>query len=185
MATSQEILDRYSKLTAWCDAFWQRVVARFPDQFACATGCGICCTLSSVNQIEAAVIAGHCAAHPEALRSPLPDPANDEWCPFLTDDTCRIYAARPLICRTHGLLLRSSDFTDRIAASCPFNFATVEFEDVGEEFALDAEKISLNLARLNAAWCMVKGMGKGKDATERVRLKELAEGKNEECSHIS
>jgi Fe-S-cluster containining protein len=177
MATPQDILDRYSRLTDYCDSFWKRVVDRFPDQFACAPGCGTCCTLTSVNKLEAAIITDHCDRDTGARQKPPPHPTGEEWCPFLTDDRCRIYAARPLICRTHGLLLRSTEFTERIAASCPYNFVTVDFNAVGDEFALDVEKISLNLARLNAAWCMVTGMGK--DAGERVRMAELAKEKVE------
>jgi hypothetical protein len=56
--------------------------------------------------------------------------------------------------------------------SCPFNFATMEITEIDEVFALDIELVSMNLARLNAAWCMVSGLEKS--TMERVPLSELA-----------
>jgi Fe-S-cluster containining protein len=171
MATPRAILDAYSVLTGYCDAFWKRVAARFPDQFACHAGCGICCTLTSVNHLEAAVIAAHVADHP---LPPGHDPAAEAVapCPFLTADRCSVYAARPLICRTHGLPLRGTEFSERIMHSCPYNFAAMEIAEIDDSFALDIEKISLNLARLNQAWCLTHGLESS--AAERVMLADLA-----------
>jgi len=55
--------------------------------------------------------------------------------------------------------------------SCPFNFPTMEITEIDEVFALDIELISMNLARLNAAWCMVSGLEQS--SMERVPLSKL------------
>ena len=179
MAHLQDILDRYTKLCAYCDAFWQSVFKRFPPQeCACAAGCSTCCELSSVNYLEAFAIADHCARNPGGL-SACPSEASPALpaagpCPFLTDDRCRIYPVRPLICRTHGLLLKSDGFTDHIVASCPFNFTTLDFSRIDPALALDTDAITTNLARLNTAFCMM--LGDVAQTQERIALRDLASG---------
>jgi len=47
----------------------------------------------------------------------------------------------------------------------------MEIMEIDEVFALDIELISMNLARLNAAWCMVSGLEQS--TMERVPLSKL------------
>ena len=170
MSSFQEIADSYKKLCNYCETFWNRVAGKFPAEFACAPGCSTCCELQSVNLLEAYVIAGHCGPGiPSAPRLP------DSGCPFLTNNLCRIYPARPIICRTHGLLLKSREFRDRTAPSCPFNFTTVDHAAIDDGYALDVDMVTMDLAKLNAAFCLL--LGDIKKVSERITLRDLASGK--------
>ncbi len=59
---------------------------------------------------------------------------------------CRIYAARPLICRTHGMLILSDDGLDH----CPWNFQ--DLEEVDEDLPFRLENLHGTLLRLNLAF---------------------------------
>jgi Fe-S-cluster containining protein len=178
MAGENDIIAQYGRLVDYCTAFWNQVAGVVGGQISCKKGCSICCELTSVNYLEARLIADHCVKHPEALVAPgrprVPPPDQEGSCPFITARACRIYAVRPLICRTHGLLLRGESFREPVVPSCPYNFVETDFDSVDTALVLDIEKISDNLARLNAAYCLARG--DIKKASERVMLKELAEG---------
>jgi uncharacterized protein len=170
MAAFQEITNHYKKLCGYCENFWKRAADKHPAEITCSPGCSTCCELQSVNLLEAYVIAEYCD---KAISSLPPRPASG--CPFLSDNKCRIYPARPLICRTHGLLLKSKEFADHLRASCPFNFTTLDPAAIGNADTLDIDRITNNLARLNAAFCML--IGDVKKTTGRVALSDLASGK--------
>jgi hypothetical protein len=167
MSDLENILRRYKDLCDFCDRFWNRVHEKYPDAFACAPGCGTCCELSSVNYLEAYIIAGLPAKKPESG-------ATDK-CPYLDNDRCSIYASRPLICRTHGLPMKSREYSYALTLSCPFNFTRVDLDAVDPSFVLETDTVSNNLARLNAAFCMVNGSSVAK-AGERIKLRDLADG---------
>ncbi|MBN1131019.1 MAG: YkgJ family cysteine cluster protein [Chitinispirillaceae bacterium] len=177
MASRAEIVARYHQLTAFCTVFWDRVAHALPGQLACRPGCSMCCELRSVNYLEALVIADYCARHPAARSqrntcSISPEP--DGSCPFLSRGRCGIYEARPLICRTHGLPLKGRSFREPLSITCPLNFTGVDLEAIDNSLVLDSEKLSDNLARLNAAFCML--LGKVEKASQRILLGDLAEG---------
>jgi Fe-S-cluster containining protein len=178
MAAESAIISRYGTLADYCSAFWNRVAATLPGQIACKKGCSICCELPSVNYLEARIIADYCAEHPEALVKKgctrPPPMGQDGSCPFITDGACRIYRVRTLICRTHGLLLRGESFREPVTISCPYNFREIDLGSVDTSLVLDIEKISDNLARLNAVYCLARG--DVKKTSERIMLCDLAEG---------
>ena len=116
----------YRALLARVDQLCARIVAEFSDQLACRAGCAACCTLQGVLPVEAASLALAWRELPAAaaavLSARVHAATGQERCPLLSDDRCPLYAARPIICRTHGLplLIETADGTrvDR----CPLNF---------------------------------------------------------------
>jgi Fe-S-cluster containining protein len=174
MSKIQEVVNKYNRICRYCDRFWKHTKDKYPTGIKCSAGCSPCCELQSVNLLEGFIIAEHLSRGSSSGISFSP-PLRKEACPFLDDHRCRIYPARPLICRTHGLLLRSKDFTDRMSASCPFNFTSLDHAAVSDADALDVDSITNNLARLNAAFCMA--LGDVKKAKERIALRDLTDGK--------
>jgi Fe-S-cluster containining protein len=171
MATVHDILVQYAKLCAWCDSFWNRTAAGLRHHIACGSGCAVCCELPSVNYLESFVIARRIAAAPRPAGG-TGAAAPGGPCPFLADNRCSIYAERPVICRTHGLPLKGKSFAPKISISCPYNFTGIDPDSIDSAFVLDIENVSDNLARLNAAFCML--LGDVKKSADRIRMADLA-----------
>ncbi len=95
--------DYISQLHALTDQLTAPVRAAAADRLQCARGCAGCCTDGlTVFAVEADHIR---AQAPELLATGQPHPPGA--CAFLDDEgACRIYAARPYVCRTQGLPLR-------------------------------------------------------------------------------
>ncbi len=99
------LLDEYRAVVKKVDAAVTAIAARAGDAVTCHRGCDSCCAPGlSVLPVEAE----HVARHLE--RFPVDAPgARADRCIFLDDvGACRIYAARPLLCRTHGLALKTT-----------------------------------------------------------------------------
>jgi Fe-S-cluster containining protein len=174
MSIINEIISNYEKICCYGEKFWKKTKEKYPTGLKCSRGCSACCELQSVNYLEGFVIAEYCKHHGEPARPPTLSPAGTA-CAFLSNDQCRIYHARPLICRTHGLLLKSRKFSERIVSSCLFNFTAVDHAAIDDDDALDTDIVTLNLAKLNAAFCLYHG--NVKKAEKRIALRDLASGK--------
>jgi uncharacterized protein len=109
--------ERYRALTAKVDGFFARVHARHGDDMQCGSGCADCChTRLTVTGVEAHAIAELVGEMPAEARAelaalaarPVGDVAGGGVrCAALgDDDRCRIYAARPIVCRSHGAPIR-------------------------------------------------------------------------------
>lgn len=97
-----EALRRVRELHQRIDEGTARIAAELGDRLRCGRGCHACCVDDlAVSRAEAAAIV---TAFPEVLAS---RPATRGGCAML-DPTgaCRIYVARPYVCRTQGLPLR-------------------------------------------------------------------------------
>jgi Fe-S-cluster containining protein len=108
-------LAEYRALVVKVDAAVDAAAARAGDQVTCHAGCSSCCVDGlSVLPVEAFAIAAHTAVH----GLPRSRTRAGDGCVFLDDDgRCVVYAARPLLCRTHGLPLRTSTPTSDGEAS--------------------------------------------------------------------
>jgi hypothetical protein len=95
--------DWVAKLHAAVDEAAAPVVRANAERLRCRAGCSDCCVDDlTVFEIEAALIRRH---HGALLAEGEPAPAG--VCAFLaSDESCRIYAHRPYVCRTQGLPLR-------------------------------------------------------------------------------
>ena len=151
------MIDWYRRVDAMCDA----VVARLREAglaLQCRAGCCGCCRDDlSVTKAEAAVI-----------RRMFPDigcekPHDVGKCPFLDDDgLCRIYAARPYICRTHGLPMRCV-------------LSAEEAAELGYDAADDAEGVELrDICEVNAEDLDVMELGEEMMLTQGIAEAQLA-----------
>ncbi len=165
MASIADILQKYCKLTDFCARFWATVSSRYPKDIACHEGCGICCELQSVSMIEAFSIWQ--ALSNTGLITAQP---TNQSCVFLKNDSCLIYTARPVICRTHGLAIKSKEFIGDYSITCPYNFSVSE--NIPPDAILDIDLITQNLVRLNYAFCMQ--INKTQLASERIKLSDIA-----------
>jgi Fe-S-cluster containining protein len=96
---------RLGELTAKVDAFFSRVEARHGGDMQCRTGCSDCCRVRlTVTGVEAAAIRDEVARWSDEQRRTLADlPDDPERCRALDGNgRCLIYAARPIVCRSHG-----------------------------------------------------------------------------------
>lgn len=131
-------MSRLGELHAKVDAFFARVEARHGDDMQCRTGCSDCCRVRlSVTGVEAAAIASEALRWPEARRRALapapagPGPAPSDRCAALDEaGRCRIYEARPIVCRSHGVPIRmrreAQPVSLPVIETCPRNFARTE-----------------------------------------------------------
>lgn len=120
----------YRALLAQVDQLCARIGAAFPEQIECQAGCAACCILQGVLPVEAATLALAFRRLPAtdaaALQARLQTAGNGDRCPLLSDERCPLYAARPIICRTHGLPLLVEDEHGRRVDRCPRNFTGLD-----------------------------------------------------------
>ncbi|NLD94104.1 MAG: YkgJ family cysteine cluster protein [Fibrobacter sp.] len=160
------IVQQYKKLSDWCSAFWDAVYDKCKGDIACNAGCGICCELQSVNLLEAYIIYRALQSCKVTLNNQF-----NEKCVFLVDDTCEIYTVRPLICRTHGLAIKSREFTTPYSITCPYNFNETDLEK-NSSVILDMDMITENSVRLNLAFCTINGLEHFAD--KRILMRDIA-----------
>lgn len=169
MSSIENVLEKYNQLGAYCENFWKRVSKKFAKDIACHAGCGICCELQSVNLLEAYSITRSLPRDYCALES-----IQNCKCVFLCNDVCTIYASRPIICRTHGLIIKSVEFTSDCSITCPYNFSECDSE-IAPEAILDIDRVTENMMKLNYAFCTITDLKHL--ASERIDLADIANRK--------
>ncbi|BCR05601.1 hypothetical protein DESUT3_26700 [Desulfuromonas versatilis] len=119
-------LANYRQLVARVDELCARIVGEFSAQIACRRGCDACCRHLALFQVEAAALALALeelgGARADHIRARAAAASPEGPCPLLEDGACLLYAARPLICRTHGLPLLSTGEQGQKVDFCPENF---------------------------------------------------------------
>ncbi|MBX3154431.1 MAG: YkgJ family cysteine cluster protein [Deltaproteobacteria bacterium] len=118
-------MNRLGEVVAKVDAFFARVEARHGADMQCRTGCADCCrTRLTVTGVEAAAIRAEVAAWPAERRRALRDLGDDAGRCRALDEAgrCRIYAARPLVCRSHGAPIKIHQGGLPVIQSCFRNF---------------------------------------------------------------
>ncbi|MEE9382987.1 MAG: YkgJ family cysteine cluster protein [Nannocystaceae bacterium] len=171
----------YDALVRKVEAHAARTTAEHADQMFCKRGCTACCRQDlNVSRVEA----DHISKWLETRGSPLPAAddartrvdahplferlAGDRGCAFLSEGACSIYEVRPVICRTHGLPIR----TDRVEVDvCPLNFdpAIGSAADVPDVHVLDLERLNLVLAAVDHAYVTQTGASPSRQALSQIR----------------
>ncbi len=178
-----DILRSYGLLTDRVDAWSAERTDRFGSRLACTEGCAGCCQRAlSVTALEAAIIGGwldeHGLAEPrpgEAYVDPLAVLDESEGACVMLDEAgrCRIYAVRPLICRTHGLPLAVPDDDGALHGDvCPLSFeGGAGLVDLASTDFLDVTTLNVVLATLDLEFTRRVGLPAG----ERTALTLLVE----------
>jgi hypothetical protein len=127
-------VSRLGELHAKVEAFFARVEARHGEDMQCRTGCADCCRVRlSITGAEAAAIREEVAGWPGERRRTLAEAvppgegAGGDRCAALdAADRCRIYAVRPIVCRSHGAPIRMHRASLPVVESCSRNFTRTE-----------------------------------------------------------
>ena len=142
-------MSRLAELTDKVDAFFARVTERHGADMQCQTGCSDCCHVQlTITQVEAAAIRAHVAGWPEPRRRALARRGPAAHCAALDPaGRCRIYEARPLVCRSHGVPIRMTRAHLPVVQACQHNFtSTVPDADC----ILDQATLSATLLAVDA-----------------------------------
>jgi Fe-S-cluster containining protein len=150
--------ERYRALTAKIDGFFARVAARHPADLQCGTGCADCChTRLTVTAVEATAITDHVATLPAPARAELAalasrpvDPGRVRCAALGDDDRCRIYAARPVVCRSHGVPIRLGKRAEDVTA-CHRNFTARGPAAADPDCILDQATLSALVLAVNGS----------------------------------
>lgn len=164
-------VERLAELWQKLDLFFERARAAHGDAIACRAGCDDCCRRRfSVTRVEAAALRAHLAALPGDVRARLRERAvggDPGACPALGEGgRCEVYAARPVICRTHGLALRFREPGRSLPVldACPKNFPGRDLATLDPSTVLDQATLSTILAALDAAQADAEGTTRGERA---------------------
>ncbi|MEO7735033.1 MAG: YkgJ family cysteine cluster protein [Kofleriaceae bacterium] len=143
-------MSRLGELTHKVDAFFARVEARHGTDMQCQTGCSDCCHVRlTITQVEAAAIRSEVAAWPPAQRAVLAHTGPDDRCAALDGvGRCKIYNARPLVCRSHGVPIRLRRGALPVVEACHHNFRRTTPE---ADCVLDQTTLSATLFAIDAA----------------------------------
>ena len=142
---------RYQALIAKVDEFASRAHEQQAPWLNCQAGCAGCCLVErGALAIEIDALRSFLEVQPpgllEALKRRLKARQATEQarCIFLNDDNlCDVYAARPLICRSHGPAVRTPDGD---LAWCELNFSEMSLADINAQ--VDQESV-MNLDLVN------------------------------------
>ena len=176
----------YQTLLADLGRLGQTMDSLHAQQLSCRQGCSGCCHQHlGVFRVEAEAVSHAVAELPADTRQHIQQQARDvlegtrSACPLLLDDSCSIYASRPVICRTHGYPLHYQEEEGEIILDvCPLNFTqpgSLEALELNQTLPLD--RLNLRLAAINYVYCRDRLADPGL-AEDRLLLAEvvLAEG---------
>jgi len=168
MSLSEQPLDAYRQLIERLDAFFERVRRRHPDLIRCGPGCETCCHRDlSLHPFEAELLAeaagGLAPPVQQRVRGRAERALRDAEapCPLLEDGRCVLYAARPVICRTHGLPMLVPG--EESVSLCPLNFQGAL--EIGGRCVLDLTPVNQILATVQILLA-----GRARARTERVQV---------------
>jgi hypothetical protein len=163
---------RFEELASKVDGFFARVADRHGADMQCATGCSDCCHVRlTITAVEAAAIRAHVAAWPADQRRNLANQGPSDRCAGLdVAGRCRIYAARPLVCRSHGVPIRLRGALPVVQA-CHRNFTRTAPDP---DCVLDQATLSATLYAVDAAAAAAAGGEPGPRIDLAALLADLA-----------
>ena len=151
----ENLLENYFQMVARVDALCREIRAVLSGRISCSEGCSSCCTAITLFPVEAAALNAALEALPDArqaaIRRHVAAHAGAERCPLLEDHRCLLYAARPIICRTHGLPIVFSEGSERKVDCCPLNLGDGE-QPLSGSAVIDLDRLNTLLVAVNALY---------------------------------
>ena len=149
----ENLLDNYCRMVSRVDALCREIQDLLSGRITCSEGCSSCCTSITLFPVEAEALYAALEALPDARRAAIlrhvSAHAGGERCPLLEDHRCLLYAARPIICRTHGLPIIYTEGNERKVDCCPLNLSEGE-EPVSGSAVIDLDRLNTLLVAVNA-----------------------------------
>jgi uncharacterized protein len=141
---------KFEELAKKVDSFFARVSVRHGTDMQCATGCSDCCHVRlTITAVEAAAIRAHVTTWPTERRRNLADAGPADRCAALDPaGRCKIYEARPLVCRSHGVPIRMRRADLPVIQACHRNFRHTTPDP---DCVLDQATLSATLLAVDAA----------------------------------
>jgi len=142
----QEV-DKYLQLRTEISEISEKLGRLHKNEMACKKGCSSCCMNFQVLPVEYFSMLEQLKANPPQQFRELD--SEDEDCNFLIEDMCQVYAARPIICRTHGLplLFMNQEGDAWELSACPLNFK--KFDDFHTENTYPQDTYNSKLFLIN------------------------------------
>ena len=147
---------KYQQLIERIDHACRHIQEKYADQIACSKGCaGNCCRIHlSIFAIEALALAHALQKLPRNLarhiRKKAANTTGFDPCPLLEDGACLMYASRLVICRTHGLPMRTEYRGRQSVGFCQKNFRSLK--TVPDNAVMDLDVLNAELTALNRAF---------------------------------
>jgi Fe-S-cluster containining protein len=148
-----QALKDYQDMIIDVDRRCRRIISRYKAHIACTKGCaGNCCRIHiSVYPVEAVSVALALQTQPADMRQRIQQKARQTStfgpCPLLADGACRLYAARAVICRTHGLPVSTVYRGHRSVGFCQKNFRHLSY--IPTQDVIDLDQLNNRLAAIN------------------------------------
>lgn len=177
MVYSSIMFTHYLQLLKKVDATVAELEKRHNDHLRCSTGCDDCCQQElNVCPVELAFIARTIEGMTKELQAQIErrlgsyDEADGD-CPLLLQGRCLVYEARPLICRTHGLVLdlAEQDEKSQIELTCAFNYTGLALSDLPPGEAIKQVVLSTILYHVNLPFAESFGL----DPSDRLPLSQV------------
>ena len=151
----ENLLDNYYQMVARVDALCRGIRDILSGRITCSEGCSSCCTAITLFPVEAAALNAALEALPEArqevVRRHVAARTGSERCPLLEEHRCLLYAARPIICRTHGFPIIYTDGSERTVDCCPLNLGEAE-QPLSGSAIIDLDRLNTLLVAINALY---------------------------------
>ena len=149
-------IKRYRHFIERLDKACQAIEDTYAAEIACRKGCaGNCCRIHlSIFAVEAAALASALKKLPPESYRQIREKATNATgygpCPLLEDGACLMYASRLVICRTHGLPMRTEYRGHRSIGFCQKNFRNLK--SIPDNAVIDLNELNAELAALNRAF---------------------------------
>lgn len=144
------LLSELEAIYATVDEQWDRLAEVHGERLRCGMGCFECC----VDEITVFEVEAHYIRNRFGVLLKEGAPHGEGVCAFLDESgRCRIYSARPYVCRTQGLPLRWIDESPQgdwveMRDICPLNDPGPPIEELPEEACWTIGPVEHRLARL-------------------------------------